>query len=226
VNYTLPSEATNLRFQSGTPDGRFILTEEGFADTMGVPPGTGQYQVMFVYDMPYNRKMELVQELTLPVQSVIVLVPESGMRIRSDQLQDNGSRDIQGVNYRLFAVDTLNAGDQLAFTLSGNGQGNASAASLIDIDGSDTTLIGLFVLGGAVVVAGVWYYRRRKTIKGDGMDGISEADAYDDPDSVMDAIIALDDLYQADELPEGAYRERRAELKTRLQDLLMDQEEA
>ena len=35
----------------------------------------------------------------------------------------------------------------------------------------------------------------------------------------MDAIIALDDQYQAGELPEDAYRQRRAELKERLQNL-------
>jgi hypothetical protein len=34
----------------------------------------------------------------------------------------------------------------------------------------------------------------------------------------MDAIIALDDMYQAGELPEEAYRERRAELKARLRE--------
>ncbi len=34
----------------------------------------------------------------------------------------------------------------------------------------------------------------------------------------MDAIIALDDLYQAGQLPEDAYLKRRAELKARLQE--------
>jgi hypothetical protein len=32
----------------------------------------------------------------------------------------------------------------------------------------------------------------------------------------MDAIITLDDLYQAGELPEEAYRARRAQLKEKL----------
>ncbi len=36
----------------------------------------------------------------------------------------------------------------------------------------------------------------------------------------MDAIIALDDLYQAGKLPEAAYHERRAELKARLAELI------
>jgi hypothetical protein len=36
----------------------------------------------------------------------------------------------------------------------------------------------------------------------------------------MDAIIALDDLYQAGQLPEDAYLKRRADLKERLQVVL------
>jgi hypothetical protein len=36
----------------------------------------------------------------------------------------------------------------------------------------------------------------------------------------MDAILALDDLYQAGKLPEEAYRQRRAELKARLKEIV------
>ena len=36
----------------------------------------------------------------------------------------------------------------------------------------------------------------------------------------MDAIIALDDLYRAGDLPEEAYQQRRAELKAKLKELL------
>ena len=39
----------------------------------------------------------------------------------------------------------------------------------------------------------------------------------------LNAIIALDDLYQDGELPEPAYLKRRAEKKARLQDLLEDE---
>jgi hypothetical protein len=41
-----------------------------------------------------------------------------------------------------------------------------------------------------------------------------------DSDTVMDAIIALDDMYQSGDLPEEAYQQRRLELKARLKELL------
>jgi hypothetical protein len=40
------------------------------------------------------------------------------------------------------------------------------------------------------------------------------------PEEIMDAIIALDDLYAARKLPEEAYRKRRAELKDKLAKLV------
>ena len=58
-------------------------------------------------------------------------------------------------------------------------------------------------------------------------DGFVEDDEYADesgasesPEDIMDAIIALDDLYKAGDLPEAAYRSRRAELKERLEELV------
>ena len=42
----------------------------------------------------------------------------------------------------------------------------------------------------------------------------------DKSEDVMDAILALDDLYKEGQLPEEAYLERRRELKARLKELL------
>ncbi len=41
-----------------------------------------------------------------------------------------------------------------------------------------------------------------------------------DKDRIMDAIIALDDLYQRGDLPENVYTQRRAELKNKLRFVL------
>ena len=40
-----------------------------------------------------------------------------------------------------------------------------------------------------------------------------EDDEFEDPDSLMDAIIALDDLHRAGKLSDEAYQKRREELK-------------
>jgi hypothetical protein len=40
------------------------------------------------------------------------------------------------------------------------------------------------------------------------------------PEAIMDAILALDDQYQDGQLPEAAYKQRRAELKERLRNAM------
>jgi hypothetical protein len=45
---------------------------------------------------------------------------------------------------------------------------------------------------------------------------VQAADEQDSAESLMDAILALDDLYREGKLSEDAYLQRRAELKERL----------
>ncbi len=59
VTFDLPEGATNLQFQDGALGERYVQTEKGFGDTQGIQPGTGQHQVLFAYDMPYNNKLDL-----------------------------------------------------------------------------------------------------------------------------------------------------------------------
>jgi hypothetical protein len=91
--------------------------------------------------------------------------------------------------------------------------GSASSSSLV---------IGLGAFGLALVLAGAWLYTRtRSSSAGDEPEEAGrEEDSFESSETVMDAILALDDLYQAGELPEEAYRQRRAELKARLKELM------
>ena len=43
----------------------------------------------------------------------------------------------------------------------------------------------------------------------------------EDPENIMDAMIALDDQYKAGEIPKEAYEKRRMELKERLKGILV-----
>jgi hypothetical protein len=43
---------------------------------------------------------------------------------------------------------------------------------------------------------------------------------YDTQESIMDAILALDDLYKEGQISEEPYRKRRGELKDRLRELM------
>jgi len=219
VRFILPEGATNLEFQDGGLGGRYIQTDDGFGDRYAIPPGSGNYEVLYAFTMPYDRKLELDQPVSLPVDAVVILIPEDGVKIKSDMLVDDGVRDVQGAKYRLYNGGALATGDMLSMSISGrptSGQPTLPGGSTTNI------VIGVGVFGLALVLAGVWLYTRtRRVDEGEAFDdGLPEIDLGSDAESsetLMDAIIALDDLFQAGELPEEAYLKRRSELKSRLQ---------
>jgi len=229
VTFDVPEEALNLQFEEGSMGGRFVKTPAGFGDTAVIRPGMGQHQVVFAYDLPYQRKLDLTHPVNIPVNAVVVLAPEDGLKLKSEQLQDAGSRDVQGMSYHMYTSERMEAGADLAISISGR----PASGGLGLVSGSSTSLvIGVAAFGLALVVAGVWLYRRngagerqRRALLGSGGAGERQRRALlgsggeelpEEREALMDAIIALDDMYQAGELPEEAYRERRAELKEKL----------
>jgi mono/diheme cytochrome c family protein len=226
LSFDLPEGATNLQFEDGVLGGRYIQTPTGFADTASVRPGSGEHQVVFAFELPYERKLEIAQPLKLPVNAVVILVPDDGIKIKGDLLQDGGVQDFQGVAYRMYKSESLEAGAELAMTLSGS-PGSSSAGL---VAGSSTGLvIGLGAFGLALIAAGAWLYSRNraasnymKSSEGPDTD-LSDSLSSDDPETLMDAILNLDDEYQSGDLPEEAYLQRRYALKVRLKELLADQ---
>lgn len=215
LSFTLPEGAANLEIQEGRIGERFIQTANGFADTSPIRPGMGNYQVLFSYEMPYSRKLELVRKMQLATNAVVILAPENGMVIKGETLQDVGTRDVQGALYRLYNGNSMTAGENLELTITGKMVGQ-------DLNNTTGALVGLGALGVSLVFAGVWLYRRKAASVADDDRDIEEDKRISEetPESIMDAILTLDDLFQANELPEEAYLRRRNELKERLRKVL------
>jgi mono/diheme cytochrome c family protein len=218
VDFALPEGAMNLQFQDGVLGERYIKTPTGFADTVAVRPGTGEYQVLFAFDMPYKRKLDIVQPLNHKVEAAVIMLPEDGVKIRSDILSDDGPRPVEGRTIHLYSANNLEAGSMLEMTLS---SGIGPGFSLTS-DSSTSLVIGLGSFGLVMIVAGVWLFIRNQgkaREMEDELEDEPEQYAEEDVESLMDAIIALDDLYSEGKLPEEAYRKRRAELKERLKEI-------
>jgi len=64
-----------------------------------------------------------------------------------------------------------------------------------------------------LILAGVWMYMRDNN-KEEEIE--EEDDEFEDSESIMDAIIAIDELHRAGKLSDQAYKERREELKNAL----------
>jgi mono/diheme cytochrome c family protein len=220
VTFTLPAGATNLQFQDGALGARYIETPGGFGDTSPVIPGSSQHQVLYGFDLPYTNKLDLRQPVSLPVAAVVVLLPEDGVKIKSNALTDAGTRDVQGTAYHMYNGDKIDPGGTLSLTLSGNP--GLVTASPLAIDTRNDLIIGLAALGLVLIVVGVMIYQRtrlRETLPVAASDSFAPLEPKDAQD-LIDAIIALDDLYKDGKLPEDAYQQRRADLKAQLKERL------
>jgi len=208
VAFELPEGAANLQFQDSTIGERYIQTENGFADSAAILPGEGS-QILFAYDLPYSRKADVAISLPIAVDAAVIMMPEGSVKLSSDQLQSTGTREVQGVNLEMFSASNLPAGTILDLSLSGR----ISSAATVQPGSSTGLLIGGGVLGLVLIGAGVWLWRQKK--QGDVEE--EEPDTGEETsESIMDAVITLDDRYQAGELSEEAYQTRRAELKEKL----------
>jgi hypothetical protein len=220
MKFTLPAGANNLQFQDGTLGDRYQEVPGGFADTMPVHPGQGSYQVLFFYDLPYNGKLDLNQQMNFPVNAVVVLLPEDSSSVQSSQLTDAGSRDVQGVSYHMFNGGRIEAGGTLKLTLKAGANAGSFITRFLGNGSSSGLIIGAGALGLALIALGLVLYRRSlKDEETEDEEAIQEASIPKDRESLMDAIIALDDLYKEGRLPEDAYQQRREVLKERLREI-------
>jgi mono/diheme cytochrome c family protein len=219
VFFPLPEGYTDLQLDSALGE-RYLETPGGFVDTVTVLPGLSQYQVVFAFSMPYNRRLDFSQAVAMDISAVVVMLPGNGVNLSSSLLQDGGVRDVQGTSYRIYNGSNLINGSDLTFIMTGRPR--QDGASPLAQTSWKSIAIGLGSLGLVLVLVGLWQYRRNKKVtllvgEAGGLPEPDPAEEVDDPASLMDAIIALDDQYQAGDLPEIAYQQRRAELKQRLQ---------
>lgn len=217
LTFDLPAGAENLAFENGVlGDGRYVQTVSGFGTLDPIRPNE-QLQVLFGYDMAYTGSQTLSIPINLPVESVVVMIPSDGVTLQSGQLRSVGEREVQGATIQLFSASSLAAGTKLDLNLSGQPVDSANAGASSGVLKTNEVIIGAGVLGVVLILAGVWLYRNRHEESGDQAETAPEdADEIDDnPDAILDAIVALDDLYQAGQLAEAPYQKRRAELKAR-----------
>jgi len=127
-------------------------------------------------------------------------------------LTDTGIQNLQGANFHVYTATAVEKDGALEFTISGE---PTTVTESPDITQNQYVLIGVGAFGLTLILAGVWMYMRdRKKNEDDDDEGEDdeEDDQFDDTESVMDAIIALDDLHRSGKISDEAYKKRRDEL--------------
>lgn len=211
VTVGLPKGYANLQFQDGQLGERYVQTADGFGDTFPVTPSEKQYQLVFAFDLPSSASFDFIEPFSLDVSSITFLVSE-GVTASGANLVDGGLRDMGngGGTYQLYTVAGHKAGESLKVSVSGK-PNQAVSAPITGTDSTAGIIIGVGALGLALIVAGGWLFWRNRQHTPIAETLIDE----ESTDEILDAIIALDDQYNAGNIGDEAYRQRRAELKER-----------
>ena len=210
-----PLGAQALGYEALQDSARFTSTADGFA----MPPSEQPYGIIAYSSVPKEKEITISQPLELPVTHVRIFVPD-GMKAEGELLTPENTQDIQGITYQSYTAVGLGAGEMLEFNVSGTPKD--ATASTDTSTSNNKLLIGAAGLGVALILAGAWLYMRdrNRTNEEDEDEEEEENDEFESSEDVMDAIIALDDLYRAKKISEEAYQKRRAELKEILKELM------
>lgn len=199
-----PDGANGLGYEAAQDTAPFMPLDGGFA----LPPSETTYGLIAYSSLPNGKEIRISQPAFLPIEKVTLLLPE-GVEVEGKNLTDGGAQAMGSMNFHVYTASNLAKGASLEFALKGQPQQTAVNPDPLQ---NKNLLFGIGGLGVALILAGGWMYWRDRKREED----LDEEEEFSDPESIMDAIIALDDLHRAGKIPDEAYQRRRAELKDAL----------
>jgi len=213
LSFSLPVGAESISFDDGALGQRYLKTEDGFGDTISIPPGAGVYQTLVYYTIPIQgNTLEFSQVMNYPVRAAIVMTPAGEALVEGQNLEDMGVQEIPDSSVQVYSAMSIPRGESLQFRVTVE-----SAEAVVPSDAPvflpQWVIIAAGVLGAALLLTGVWLFIRQRSqgFEDDELEGTSL-----EREEILDSIIALEDLYKESEITEKAYLKKRQELKDQL----------
>lgn len=226
----LPEEAVGLAFQDDISGTRFVEVEGGLRDTEAVLPGADGSLVFFSYHlMVTSETVSLERSFAYPVGLLNVLATQPGLLLRSEQLQDLGPQSFQSQQYELYATQDLAANAPLVMDLTVTGEssgegmpvstGGSQQVGGASGVGSQKTLLWLGVVLALLALAAALVYigvaRKPAAVAASASPLASNPQAR----RLLADLAALEDAYEAGQMDDAAYQQRRTELYETLKSL-------
>jgi len=200
-----PDGAEGLGYEDTQNSAPFLQT----ANVLAMPPSETPYELIAFASLPKTKEIAISQPARLPIGSISLYLPE-GMDAEGKTLTDEGLQALKSMNFHVYSASGLKKDESIDFTITGKPE---TTAVNPDITQNKTLLISAGALGVALILAGLWLYMRDRKKEQEFED---EEQEFEDTESIMDAIIALDDLHRVGTLTDQAYQQRREELKNAL----------
>ncbi|MDD2920853.1 MAG: hypothetical protein PHQ36_01080, partial [Anaerolineales bacterium] len=182
-----------------------------------LPPSDKIYGLAAGFETTYdNKSAEFEIPFVLGMSSGSIL-STAGVKVEGEGLVDKGLTDIgSGAMYQVYEFVEVKPGTSMKLKLTGQPDDTAAApAAETDAKSNQPLLIGIGVFGAVLIFVGAWFFLRDRNKEEDeeSEDEDEDDDEFEDDDSIMDAIIALDDLHRSGKISDEAYKKRREELK-------------
>jgi len=196
LRFTLPVGAGNVQFMEGLMECCVSSTDTGLVDTMDVEPGVRQ--VAYAYTLPAGGgRLALARRLDYPTDRVEVF-GRADVALEASPLQRQDDVQTDQGTYARFSAASLAVGTDLRLALRGL---PARRAGLLRV--------AIAAFAGIVAAALAYPLLRRRRER----DEPAGARTRDD---LIAAVAALDDRFEAGEIPEEEYRRRRERYLARL----------
>lgn len=214
LTFSLPDDATEIKFGDGLVEKYVLSSHEGFIDTMAVLP-EGR-EVVYAYKVPYSGgTYKFQQKLDYAVDWFNIMVQGEGIKITSDQMVDQGPLDMgTGTPYLYFTGHNMTKGEIVSATLSRP---------------INPKTVVIWVAGALIIMilgSGLAYRRFRgkstaQPVKVGNKPAPNSAEGIDQREQKLLAELArLDDDFDAGLIKEEAYRAQRKAKKAQLIKLL------
>ena len=196
LRITLPAGAGNVQYMDGLMECCVFVTDTGLVDTMDVEPG--MREISYAYTLPSGRgSLALTRRLDYPAERVEVFGSAAfALTVPALERQDDVKTD-QGT-YARFSSAGLAAGAEVRLALSG-----------LPVPRSGTRRVAIAAFAGLVAAALAYPLLRRRRPGAPIATGQTRED-------LIAAVAALDDRFEAGEIPEPEYRERRERYMAKL----------
>lgn len=214
--FSLPENASNISFKDSN-ETRFIQFPGGFADTSPLVPGRGAGQIVLRYLTPYEDQFTYTFSPPVPVEDVqFLVVQDDGITVEGGSITLEGPQTVQdGTTFDVYSHAPLQANERVAISISGEPTNvsvplieASETGSFLDFTSNLELGLGALVLGLTLIAAGVWWWRK-PIAENDEIDGLLDQPDFRD---LVAQIVELDEAYQAGNIAEEAYQQRRKAL--------------
>jgi len=118
VEIKLPKGFKDLKTLAYFEQDALVVTDDGFYDTMAVPPG--EYQVSFTYTLDITSEtIDIVKGITLPTSKLVVFAELGQAELRGLGEAKNRATTTAGSEMRYYTRDNVAAGEKITFQLAG-----------------------------------------------------------------------------------------------------------